>query len=352
MSTPIQPVPDAVLASEFPSLADRPAGTYNAKAKAWADTSVDMAENLRDIAVNAHSNAVAAEERATTADGRATDAESAKGLAETARDKAQEWAESDGEPEPGSKSAKGWAGDSEVYRDAAIVAAAAAGASAGLPSMVGQEGKALMVQPGTGGGPPTPGWGIPAVADFQEFTTSGTWTKPEGANFVAFHIVAAGGSGRNNGRGSCGGQGLFFILPADLVPASSAVIVGASTSADGGNSEFLGFVAKGGTAETGTSAEYTLYYGKITSSSGGADLLIGSRGLIESYGSSNQAAGHSVYGGGGGTNSTSESARGLSTFAGNGGLRDEPGQFPGGGAGAATVGITSGASGVVRVWCW
>lgn len=352
MTTPIQPVPDLVLASEFPSLADRPAGTYNAKAKAWADTSVAMAENLHTIAQNAHSNTVAAEERALVADQRATDAETAKGLAEDARDKAQEWAEGV-EPAPGSKSAKGWAEESEVYRDAAVVAAAAAGSAAGLPSMIGQEGKALMVQPGAGGGPPVAHWGIPTAADFQEFTSSGTWTKPDGVNFVAFHIVAAGGSGKNNGRGACGGQGLFFILPASLVPASSAVIVGASTSTNGGNSEFLGFVAKGGTAETGTASEYTFYYGKMAFSTAAAEMLSQSGGLIESFGSSGRAAGHSVYGGGGGTSLTLESARGLSTFAGNGGLQNEPGQFPGGGAGASTTAeVIPGASGVVRVWSW
>lgn len=173
MSTSIQPVPPLVLASEFPSLADRPAGTYNAKAKAWADTSVDMAESLRDIAVNAHSNAVAADERAAMADERASDAENAKEAAETARDKAQEWAESDGEPEPGHKSAKGWsdeaqgwAAQSEGYKDSAAALAAAAGAAAGIPSMEGQEGKVLTVVAGANpGDPPRASWepGLPEI---------------------------------------------------------------------------------------------------------------------------------------------------------------------------------------------
>lgn len=74
MSTPIQPVPDLVLASEFPSLADRPAGTYNAKAKAFADSANPMSVRNREIALTAHNNAVAATEQAGIATQAAQDA--------------------------------------------------------------------------------------------------------------------------------------------------------------------------------------------------------------------------------------------------------------------------------------
>lgn len=143
MSTPIQPVPDVVLASEFPSLADRPAGTYNAKAKAWADSENAMAQRTREIALTAHNNAIAAEEQAQAAALATGGAEDAKEAAEAARDKAQEWAEGV-EPEPGSRSAKTWAMESQDYRDSAWAAAAAAGVSAGLPTPL-EPGKVLGV---------------------------------------------------------------------------------------------------------------------------------------------------------------------------------------------------------------
>lgn len=93
MSTEIQPVPDVILASEFPSLADRPAGTYNAKAKAWADSENAMAESVREIAVVGHNNAVAATEQANIALQAAQDATTngaiQVGLATVQADRAQ-----------------------------------------------------------------------------------------------------------------------------------------------------------------------------------------------------------------------------------------------------------------------
>lgn len=117
MSTPIQPVPDLVLAAEFPSLADRPAGTYNQKAKLFADSANPMSVRNREIAVVTHNNALAATEQANIA----LQAVPAAGVAEAARDKALE------------------------YRDSAQVAAAAAGSAAGLPSLAGNARKALLV---------------------------------------------------------------------------------------------------------------------------------------------------------------------------------------------------------------
>lgn len=88
MSTPIQPVPDVILASEFPSLSDRPAGTYNAKAKAWADSENAMATRTREIALVGHNNTVVATEQAVIATNKASEANDAKLGAEAARDTA------------------------------------------------------------------------------------------------------------------------------------------------------------------------------------------------------------------------------------------------------------------------
>lgn len=68
MSTPIVPVPEVVLAPEFPTLADRPAGTYNTKAAAWANGENLMATRLGEIAVVTYHNALAAHDRAQTAE--------------------------------------------------------------------------------------------------------------------------------------------------------------------------------------------------------------------------------------------------------------------------------------------
>lgn len=93
MSTPIQPVPDVVLASEFPSLADRPAGTYNQKAKAFADSANPMSVRNREIAVVGHNNAVVATEQADIALQAAQDATTngaiQVGLATVQADRAQ-----------------------------------------------------------------------------------------------------------------------------------------------------------------------------------------------------------------------------------------------------------------------
>ena len=67
--------------------------------------------------------------------------------AQAARDKSQEWADSEG-AEPGgagTKSSKEWADDAETFKDSAETAAAAAGAAAGLPSLEGNAFSVLRV---------------------------------------------------------------------------------------------------------------------------------------------------------------------------------------------------------------
>lgn len=88
MPTEIQPVPDAVLASEFPSLADRAANTYNTKAKAWADSENAMVTRTREIALTAQNNATVATEQAVIATNKAGEASSSAQAAANSADAA------------------------------------------------------------------------------------------------------------------------------------------------------------------------------------------------------------------------------------------------------------------------
>ncbi|NYT81453.1 hypothetical protein H0A70_08115 [Alcaligenaceae bacterium] len=161
MSTPIVSVPDVVLASEFPSLADRPAGTYNAKAKSWADSENAMSIRNREIALTAQVNAQAANERAVIADTRATDSnESAIAAALSAA-------------------------QSESSNQSAAAIAAAIGDDAGLPSLAGNGKKALRVradEQGVEWGPS--GYELGDVLSTSRLLESPEWLPSDGSLYL------------------------------------------------------------------------------------------------------------------------------------------------------------------------
>lgn len=203
-----------------------------------------------------------------------------------------------------------------------------------------------------------PAWGAVAgvISDYQEFTTSGTWTKPAEATWVYVEAIGGGGGGviyNSNetyyGGGGGGGFNFKTVRASDL-PSSVAVTIGAggtglstgiSTPAGrGGDTTFGAFLTgKGGT-------------GAATSGggAGGSGEPPGASGYASAGGGARSAMpGSSIKGGGGGGGGT---AGGSSLDAGAGGAAGQPGVYPGGGGGASAAGAAAGAAGRVRVWCW
>lgn len=223
-------------------------------------------------------------------------------------------------------------------------------------------------------------------ADYQEFTTSGTWTKPVGCRYVYVEVLGGGGGGHNatdtarNGGGG-GGAGVMKILSASTLGDTVAVIIGAGgaggangTTADGtngGDSSFGTYVVakggkKGGIPFGGTSggADYLAGGGgEVLHSSASQDSITGTGGFSSGCGGLAYRGGNCVLGGGGGggVKDSTPSTGGTSQLGGNGGngngtanTKGGDGSYPSGGGGASTNngGGGGGANGRVRVWTW
>lgn len=296
-----------------------------------------------------------------------------------ARNKAQAWAENaeDNPVEAGQYSALHHAAKAGGFKDSAQTAAAAAQSAAGLPSLVGNAGNSLKVSDSENGVE----WGPGIIAEYQEFTASGTWTKDPNASFVKVALIAGGASGSGDdssaGRTGGGGGGAYAerVFLASELTASVAVTVGAGgagvtytggdpgvTGNHGGSSSFGAYlVARGGQADS--------FYG---GEGGGGEkgghqdfgLREGRGGYSSGGGGFRSSGGNCVMGGagGGGTNGSVAMAGGVSQNGGDGGAggqdaNGDDGQFPGGGGGgisafSGTFTSGSGADGVVRVWQW
>lgn len=247
----------------------------------------------------------------------------------------------------------------------------------------------------------------------QDFTTSGTWTKPASGTMVLIQCWGAGGGGAapstwNAGGGGGGGYNERWMKFSDI-SGNQTVTIGAGGSGasrpggDGGDTTFGSYVTAyggggggsqslvgtggggGGTLSAGeTGGDDTTVPGDGGRPNGGIPQGAGvDQGRDSAFGGGcggdnnnvvgafahfggggggcegnpgNGAGGNSVYGGGGG-GCGSGTAGGTSVYGGNGGAGGSPGTAgtqPGGGGGGGssfTNGGTGGA-GMVRVTVW
>lgn len=236
-----------------------------------------------------------------------------------------------------------------------------------------------------------------ASVDYQSFTSSGTWTKPEGFSadaLVLVHMWGGGGGGHSNSNGAGGGGGGFNRLEMRLgaLPSSVSVTVGAggAVGGAGGNTAFgsygtaygggagggeagpggggggaLGAGANGGaggagggplggaTAGAGNNGNDSIMGGGSgggggsgVNTAGGSSFYGGGGGAGGRTGGNPNAPGGDSFWGGGGGSSNGSGAGGTSRMGGNGGANNIAGTAPAGGGGRGAAG----ARGEVRVW--
>lgn len=87
------------------------------------------------------------------------------------------------------------------------------------------------------------------VTNYQQFTTSGTFTVPAGVSVVHVLVVGGGGGGGTTGGGGGGAGGVVYIPNLSVTPSSNITVTigsGGSVNANGVNSSFGSIVAYGG----------------------------------------------------------------------------------------------------------
>lgn len=222
----------------------------------------------------------------------------------------------------------------------------------------------------------------PAGVDIQTFTSSGTWTKPTGAQKILIQAWGGGGSGANvdaaGAGGGAGGEFREIWLDASSAGSTETVTIGAGGAAvashpnngnAGGNTTFGSLVTAVGGSGGGRSGNNGIggngggpFNTDGAYGSGGGAASTGGNGIYSAGGGgatqsvSASAGGNSTYGGagGGGSYNSSGAGGGTSIYGGNGGAgaynaTATSGSVPGGGGGANSGTGSSGAGGAGKM---
>ncbi|QDD91330.1 hypothetical protein [Pseudomonas oryzihabitans] len=208
---------------------------------------------------------------------------------------------------------------------------------------------------------------------YQEFTSSGTFNKPDGAKFIYVEAVGAGAGGsyvvqpgNNSSYWIAGGDGGAFnakLFRASDIPSSVSIVTGVG----GKGGTFSSSEGKSGSATT---------FGSLLQAAGSYQTIsyaaqYGYTAINREWSFGGSLGGSSIKGGGSGGNAYARNEAGTiiygaapggaSSDAGAGGAANNsastPGQngvFPGGGGGGCNGGTKGGdgANGRVRIWWW